>query len=278
MTFISNSVFENFHNEGDGSVLYLSGTSICIVCCSFSDNSITENGGCFYFTDVNCNITKSTFIRTYSTKKENNVCGNVLYQFKIYFCISDVSTNMCGTAEQYSDSSIRLDHVDIIIIQYYNATSNYGEGGGSGFSITYSSPDARISYATIYDAQDTHGFECEKCHATITKVNFAKFHKEKNAAVYWVDEDYSVEFISCVFADLDGVKIALDYHKYKAVDCVSDDKYDSIEQKDTVSLLVFNIKTNCNVVSFYSVRLDNSEKHIIHAFFVFISLFIYMKH
>ena len=118
MTTISYSNFQNFHNEGSGGIINQTNSSISIFCCSFSLCSTMNYGGCFYFIDVNCSLSKLSFFQTYSLAKTDNIFGNIMYIIRENCFITDVSSLLCGTPEFYSDSSLRIDSSKVEI-QFY---------------------------------------------------------------------------------------------------------------------------------------------------------------
>ena len=253
MSIIINSIFENFHNSGNGSIFCQNGGFLSIICCLFQDSSVDQYGGCFYLKYINFNLSKSNFYRTYSTAKTNDIWGNVFYIINCVSILNDFSISLCGTSDCYSDSSIRFESSKVQI-QYYNSSSNYGEGGASGFSIYKASSNPNVSYSTIYEIMDSFAFESTLSYTIITKVNFVKFNKNINQAVYWTNSDNTAKFVMCTFIDLDDISIPINNYIYEAIDCESNGHYDLIDQKESISFIEFYINTNCNNNSFDIIK------------------------
>ena len=75
---IKDALFYDLGNVAYGAAIYCSGKDLTLICCRFDLNYVTTEGGSIHFTNGVLNISKTSFLKCYSSKHTNTVEGNAI--------------------------------------------------------------------------------------------------------------------------------------------------------------------------------------------------------
>ena len=127
------SIFQSHHSQSDGGAVNFDNSPHRIVFSSFIDCSSCGFGGAICSRNSNAEYLQCLIYRCRSTAHSEYVYGNAIYHSQntanmkdVSVCFSSFSTTEC------SDTSIYF-YQDVGIINEYNASSNCGISGLTGF-------------------------------------------------------------------------------------------------------------------------------------------------
>ena len=237
---VKKSIFSDiFYPDGDGGAIRItSGDDIAINYCRFNKISCSGSGGCIYFASSNMEISTSCFSVCFSTTRGNNIKkGNAIFVSGTgVFTLTNANTYLCSySSETGCDSSIKS--VSKINVDGFNATNNYGLGGGS--CISCSSNSDYFKFINAVDGEDDDVVE-SFTHYEIYMSNFINSTRHHNC-IYFGQSDNCITFNTCIFVNPHS-KFSYGDRKCTLTNCVSNKKITSFAVTTTAKIktLTFN--------------------------------------
>ena len=185
---ISYSTFQNFHSSENGGVFSIFQGTVKIECCYFLENSSPLNGGSCYIENGFSALSKVSFMRSFSAANSEQSYGNAVYVNGGNVSLNCIETCQCGISrEQSTDTSIALHFAARVSVKY-NATSNYGNNGGSGFNIHSPPIEPTVRFVSVVTAYDFRFIEFGTVKCNIEQCNFINSTVNNDAVIQVADK------------------------------------------------------------------------------------------
>ena len=153
---VKSSYFLQLTKTGNGGAIEITSQAknVQVNNCFFEELCVSQSGGSIYISSNSTIVYCCKFHRSYSTDRRDadgsgTSLGNVFYQVTGHGVFDNCVTFCCSySRDKCTDSCIRFN--SMCVITNYNASSNCGIGGGSGFSLR-NAPSSTISYINVVD-------------------------------------------------------------------------------------------------------------------------------
>lgn len=203
---IRNSIFSNLGNVDNGGAICSSGRDLTIICCKFTLNYVTAQGGSIYFCEGVLNVSKTSFFECYSSANKNAVEGNAIRAIKKEVAMSDFSTFLCGMTDKLcSDSSISIESSKNDIRQY-NATENYGVEGASFIQFLSCIDESFVEYCQAINCKDNYAITSVYNWYQACNCNF--INTTHCRSIVWQNTNNRITFVSCLFWNIGNPQIS----------------------------------------------------------------------
>ena len=198
-SLICDCIFRNLSKEGNGGAIDISfSITVEIFSCIFDTLQVNASGGSIFLSSSGALIHNCVFFKTCSIDYRNDASyGNALFIKKGETCFKQNSIYRCGYLEKVcTDSSFKI--LSQSELNSYNASSNTGSEGGSGFSVEFS--DCSISYINVVDSLDCYAVENFDRTNTYEYINFINSTKVRKGIIF-LSGDNVLTLKNCVFID-----------------------------------------------------------------------------
>ena len=273
------AALRNIQSPNNGGVLSIGQTTIYIICCTFYNDSTQEMGGCIYGNNSRINIEKTTFSNCYSTKNDG-LHGNVAFIEGDQVHISNCETYLCGCdTTKCSDSSIHIEN-SYNEITNYNASTNYGVRGASGFSIHSALEDSIAKYCNIIDSHDYMFVESLTKPYSIYNTNFIKANNDNNYIIY-VASSNILTVVNCVFIEMNQKRLVYSNYIVTFINCTSDNTLSpntyEIENKNNEDIKCNDIDIDIMQCQYKEMNAKTCHKEKKYHYFLFLFVLCFIK-
>ena len=221
---IIDSIFQFISKNGNGGAIEINtqSTSAHVLGCHFESINVNQSGGSIFLSTFRNIITNCHFFRSYSSAHQNdNFLGNAIYIENGNTTFANNAVYRCAFDKRLStDSSVRIN--SFCSIESYNASSNAGYEGGSGFSLR-NGHNSIISYIQVIDSLDDYSIEDANLKNEFSYINFINTTKI-NHAIIFLQHDDILTLNRCIFIESFHI-LSVNATKIRIISCYSDSNF-----------------------------------------------------
>ena len=240
------SIFQNFKNSTNGGVFNFNDFNIAIRCSYFSDNSVSQSGGCIYSKNSKLSIEQTSFFRCCSLAHTDNIKGNIAYITKSDADLNNIEMMLCGYSDECcSDSTIAMDS-GVFTVTYINSTNNYGIGGGAGYSIFPSEEKKTYAhFGNIINGKDDYMAEVAYNPYTIKMTNFINCSECHIGVFYQGEQPYLFTLVDCIIMNIGDVILCRPKFEFYAINTYADKASGSVQITEKLSTHDIILQMKC---------------------------------
>ena len=239
---VESSYFLQLTKTGNGGALEITSQAknVQVNNCFFEELCVSQSGGSIYISSNSTIVYCCKFHRSYSTDRRDadgsgTSLGNVFYQVTGHGVFDNCVTFCCSySRDKCTDSCIRFN--SMCVITNYNASSNCGIGGGSGFSLR-NAPSSTISYINVVDLTDSHAVEDANLVNSFYNINFINTTMIISSIIYLNKHDV-LTLYNCIFINPSPT---LASYRLAAFNTFSDSVLETIPVTNNIETIHFQI-------------------------------------